>query len=251
MIDRDVKQIKLGLGTYNLITGTGWKYMDENIHEMSIIELINHCMFEINHFRQGEPSNDAYSLELFRRAACERNPSAWETIQLHFTGMMLQWMRSHPLRNIACKYDSDENYVTQAFTRFWQATIGNKQIQFASLAAILRYLRACLNGIIIDTLRTYSRPREMALPEPGGPGEPVVEDREDDNLVWEAIRDLLSDERQKRVAYLLFPCGLKPREIIQFCSHEFSDIQEIYRVRRNIFELLLRNSDQLRWRLGY
>jgi hypothetical protein len=225
--------------------------MDEKINEMDILELVDRCMNEINKFRRGEASNDVYGLELFRRALQECDPFAWEIIQLHFTEMMLQWMRSHPLRNVARNYDSDENYVAQGFTRFWQATIRNKQIHFKSLAAILRYLRASLNGVIIDTLRAYSRPREISLPETGGPGEPVIEDGDDDYKVWEVIRSLLPDERQQRVAYLIYRCGLKPREIIQFCSPEFSDIQEIYRLRRSIFERLQRNADYIRWRLDY
>jgi hypothetical protein len=225
--------------------------MNEKINEMDVLALVDRCMNEINNYRHGEPSNDAYGLELFRRALQECDSFAWEIIQLHFTEMMLQWMRSHPLRNVARNYDSDENYVAQGFTRFWQATIGNKQIQFRSLAAILRYLRASLNCIILDTLRAYSRPREISLPEPGEPGEPVGEDLDDGYEVWEVVRSLLTDERQQRVAYLIYHCGLKPREIIQFCSQEFSDIQEIYRLRRSIFERLQRNADYIRWRLDY
>ncbi len=110
--------------------------MNEKINEMDVLALVDRCMNEINNYRHGELSNDAYGLELFRRALQECDPFAWEIIQLHFTEMMLQWMRSHPLRNVACNYDSDENYVAQGFTRFWQATIGNKQIQFRSLAGL-------------------------------------------------------------------------------------------------------------------
>jgi hypothetical protein len=225
--------------------------MEKKLNEMDILELVDRCMIEINNFRRGEPSNDACGLELFRRASHECDPSAWEIIQLHFTDMVLQWMRRHPLRNVACKYDSEENYVAQAFTRFWQATIGNNQIHFKTLAAVLWYLRASLNGTILDTLRAYVRPREIGLPEAGEPGEPVTEDPDDDNEVWEVIRSLLPDERQQRVAYLSFHCGLKPRDIITNCSQEFNDIREIYRLRRNILERLQRHADYISWRLDY
>ena len=225
--------------------------MNEKNNEMDTLELADRCMNEINNYRCGEPSNDVYGLELFRRALQECDPFAWEIIQQRFNEMMLQWMRSHPIRKAACCYDSDENYVAQAFTRFWQATIGKENIQFKSLAAVLQYLRASLNGIIIDTLRAYSRPREMSLPETDEPGEPFMEDQDDGNEVWEVIRSQLPDERQQRVAYLIYHCGLKPREIIQFCSREFRDIQEIYRLRRSIFERLQRNADYIRWRLDY
>ncbi len=225
--------------------------MNEKIKEMNTLELADRCMNEINHYRHGEPSSDVYGLELFRRALHEYDPFAWEIIQQRFNDMMLKWMRSHPLRKAACSYDSEENYAAQAFTRFWQATIGNEQIQFGSLAAVLRYLRASLNGIILDTLRAYSRPREISLPEPGTPGEPFGEDLDDGYEVWEVVGSILTDERQQRVAYLIYHCGLKPREIIQFCSQEFSDIHEIYHLRRSIFERLQRNADYIRWRLNY
>ena len=52
------------------------------------------------------------------------------------------------------------------------------------------------------------------------------------------------------MAYLLFHCGLKSREIVRFRPQDFGDVQEIYRTRRSIMERLLRNVDQLRWRLG-
>jgi hypothetical protein len=94
------------------------------------------------------------------------------------------------------------------------------------------------------------RPREVMLPEAYESGELQSEDNTDNSEVWEALQTMLSDEREKRLAYLLFHCGLKPREIIHFCPQEWSDIREIYHLKRNIMERLLRNADQLRWRLG-
>jgi hypothetical protein len=74
-----------------------------------------------------------------------------------------------------------------------------------------------------------------------------MEDGTDSRKVWEVLQRMLPDEREQRLAYLLFYCGLKSREIVRFCSQEFSDVQEIYRIRRNIMERLLHNTDQLRW----
>ena len=61
-------------------------------------------------------------------------------------------------------------------------------------------------------------------------------------------QDMLPNERERRLAYLLYHCGLKPREIVRFCPQVWSDVQEIYRLRRNIMERLLRNADHLRSR---
>jgi len=82
--------------------------------------------------------------------------------------------------------------------------------------------------------------------ELGFQGEPVVEDSMDIGEIWEILQEMLPDARERRLAYLLFHCGLKPREIVRFCPQEFNDIPEICRLRRNIMERLLRNTDQMR-----
>jgi hypothetical protein len=123
-------------------------------------------------------------------------------------------------------------------------------VEFNTLAAALQYLRASLNGAILDMLRAYARPGEVSLPGPEDPGEPLVEDNIGNGEVWENLQMILSNPREQRLAYLLFHCGLKPREIMRFCPQEWSDVQEIYRLRRNIMQRILRNADCLRWRLS-
>src|SRR5205085_10083031 len=100
--------------------------------------------------------------------------------------------------------------------------------------------------------QTYLRPKERPLPEPGEPDEPLGDDEHsvDVSELWDVIRRLLPHQREQRLAYLLFHCGLKPREIVQFCADEFREVQEIYRLRRNIVERLVRNADLIRYWLN-
>jgi hypothetical protein len=191
-----------------------------------------------------------YGVELLRRATIQRDQEAWAWMQHCFHEVVRGWLRRHPNREAACRLESEENYVAQAFERFWQATTLTHPVEFSRLAAALQYLRASLNGAIVDTLRAYSRPREVSLPEPGEPGEPQMEDTTDSSEVWDILQTVLPNERERRLAYLLYHCGLKPREIVRFCPQEWSDVQEVYRLRRNIMERLLRNADYLRWRLS-
>jgi hypothetical protein len=71
-----------------------------------------------------------------------------------------------------------------------------------------------------------------------------------DSEPWDILKGLLSNPREQRLAYLLFHCGLRPREIVQFCSREWSSVQEISALRRTIMERVLRHVDILRWRLS-
>lgn len=213
-------------------------------------QLAAQCLQEIVNYHRGEQSTDVYGVELFRRATLLGDPEAWEMIQYCFSSLVLGWLRRHPYCETACRLENEENYVAQAFERFWQATTLTQKVVFNTLAAALRYLRLSLNAAILDSLRAYTRARETSLPEPGEPGEPYIEDETSGSEIWEVIQTMLPDKREQRLAYLLFYCGLKAREIVHYLPQEWSDVHEIYRMRRTITERLVRNADQLRWRLS-
>ncbi|HLZ57291.1 MAG TPA: hypothetical protein VKR06_10115 [Ktedonosporobacter sp.] len=220
-------------------------------HLMSLAMLAERCRHEVRKTRGEEPSTDRYCLEIFDRAIIKHDEQAWNLLTQSFHGLMMAWFYRHPDRDRALRYDSAQNYVGYAFTRFWQATRRNQDLAFQSLSAALSYLKASLNGAVKDTLRAHAR-QEMRLPESGTDftfEEPAAEEVDDGQDLWEAIVSLLPSEREQRVAYLIIHCGLKPREIIQRCPGEFSDVYEIYRLYRNVYERLIRNADQLRWRL--
>ena len=218
--------------------------------EMNTTQLAAHCVREINNVRRGEPGAEIYSLELLRRATVQGDQEAWTWIQHCFSEQVLSWLRRHAYRETACRLDSEENYVAQTFERFWQATALTQHIEFNSLAGALHYLRACLNGAIVDTLRAYSRAKEIPLPDPGEPGELQIEENFESSDVWENLKKVIPSGIEQRLAYLLFHCGLKPREILLFCPQEFRDIHEIYRLRSNMMNRLLRSADILRWQLS-
>jgi hypothetical protein len=246
--DEPASLISLSLSSHP-VTQTYTAYL----HALSLEELARRCKEELGKYNRGEFGDDCYALEIFHRAMSMQEVRAWEILQQCFSSVVLGWLRRHTRRDRAYALDSEENYVAQAFTRFWQASVNNPCLRFASLASALNYLRASLNGAIMDTLRSYNHPNEVPLPEPGDAhyGDDLVAEEPDaGDELWDAVSSLLHNGRERRLAYLHFHCGLKAREIVQFCPHEFNDVQEIYRLRHNIFKRLLRHADLLRWRLS-
>lgn len=213
---------------------------------LSLPVLAAHCLAEIDNYLRGEPYTELYGLELLHRALRQSDQEAWTWVQHCFEGMVYDWVRCHPQRAVACRLESEEYFVAQAFERFWQATAFNQQLTFRALAAALHYLRTSVHGAILDTLRMYARPGEVSLPESGAPGEPSIEDMACGSELWDILQGLFPNPREQRLAYLLFQCGLKPREIVHVCSPEWSSVQEIYALRRIIMERVLRNVDFLR-----
>jgi hypothetical protein len=210
---------------------------------LSVSELVSHCLREIT-YRRREPWTDVYGLELLRRATVQRDQTALKGVQHCFSGMVHSWLRHHSLKKIACRLESEENYVVQTFERFWQTTTLIKRVEFHSLAAALQYLRVSLNGVILDALRTYPRPRELLLQEPGAGWEQHVDDNTDSYEVWETFQTRDSNEREQRLAYLLFHCGLRPNDIVHTFPEELHDVHEISLLRCTIIDRLLDQVDQ-------
>ncbi|TME06129.1 MAG: sigma-70 family RNA polymerase sigma factor [Chloroflexi bacterium] len=218
--------------------------MDKHTQGKSLQELTDHCMSEIQKYNQRKPHDDQCCLEIFRRAMLQNNSHAWEILMERFHGIVLSWVRRHPQRDAACAIDSEENYVALTFERFWKVTVRNKNLEFSSLGGALVFLRACVNSVIIDTLRAQ---KEVPIPENF---ERVAPEPDESFQRWEIIRGFIPSEREQRLAYLLYYCGLKPRQIVQFVPQEFNDVHEIFRLTRNIIDRLRRNRDRLRWLLG-
>jgi hypothetical protein len=181
-----------------------------------------------------------YQIELFRRATLQDNLQdnlhAQKVVQQCFTPTVLAWLHRHPNGEAACRVESEEQYVALAFARFWQETT-HEQIEFDMLATALRYLHVSLNSVIQEELRNSSHLAisSSKLPDPGNTA--IAHSNADE--LWKTIQGILPDARDQRLAYLLFHCGLKPREIFNSCREEFNNLQEIIHLRKNIMERLL------------
>jgi DNA-directed RNA polymerase specialized sigma24 family protein len=219
-------------------------------HKMSLEALADRSLLEVHKFRCKEPSDERYCLELLRRALVEQDETAWSIVYTQWQENVRRWFRAHVNCAAALRYEDEQTYIDDTFKRFWQS-LQAQQPEFSSLASILRYLRLCLNSLIIDTLRAYARKQVQPLPEPDSSDDPGVEDSYHESDWWPVIESILANQRERRTIYLLYHCGLKPKEIVLRCPGEFANEQEIYRLRRNGLERLKRNSNKLIHKLGW
>lgn len=183
------------------------------------------------------------TLELFRRAIVQSDQDARRRLEQDLDEIMRDWLHRHPQRAEACRFDSEEHYIAQAFERFWRDAATHQQLEFTQLAMALRYLLATLNGVLLETLRAHTRPgagRSLELAFAGGlQGQEHTEMR----ALCERIQGLFPDVRERRVAYLLFHCNLSPKDILRHAPQEFRDVQEICQLRREILRRILLHSD--------
>ena len=179
-------------------------------------------------------SVDEHCLKMFHQALLHNDQRAREEFQQQLSEVVLGWLLVHPRREEAYCCENEGYYVVQAFEYFWRAIAQDKEVELSTLPAVLKYLQACLDGIIIETLRNFSYSRELSIAEPGYQRKPFSAGDDNSNEIWKNIQSQLSDARQQRLAYLLFHCGLKPREIVQSYPLEYSNLQEILRLRYKV-----------------
>jgi hypothetical protein len=220
--------------------------VERPLETMSFKTLIECGTQELRKYSRRESSNEGYCLELFRRAIVLHDQEAWAALQTLLREQVRMCFARHPYRDMALRYEpSVQTYIDDTFRRLWLAT-NHHGSMFPSLASALKYLRLCMNATIMDVLRASARPCEECIPEGGFPGEPAVEDTYHEGELWEVLNSLFPGERERCLIFLFFHCNLKPRDIMRYAPGVFRGEAEIYSMKRNILERILRHREQIR-----
>jgi len=221
---------------------------------LSLSTLAQRCIVESEHFYRGRPHDTAFAYELFRRALAERNEQAWEYVYQQYSPLVDSWVRRSGA--FAGCGESSEYFVGAAFTKFWRAMSPERFATFATVAALLHYLQLCTGSVVIDSVRAQSW-SEMVAEESLTPSQTPQSSADEEALervqrgeFWQEIGDLLNDDAERAVVIGSYVMGLKPGEIYGERPDLFSDVNDVYNVKRNVLSRLGRNSD-LRQRMGY
>jgi hypothetical protein len=206
--------------------------------EVSFMDFVGHEKMGIGDGDVDDVYYEWHYLEMFRRACEEGNRGAQRWLLHRFGAVVVVWMHAHPRWDLACHLHTEEYYVIQTFKRCWLSSLHQDNFKFNSMADVLNYLRVSLNGVILDELRGYSRHGRAPLLKPVVAEESKSIEGDSSHEVWRVIDGRLSNARERRLAYLLFHCALKPGEIVHHCPKEFSDVREVSRMRRDIMELI-------------
>ena len=217
-----------------------------SLGELSIADLARRCADETLRFVHGEPRDDAYCFELFARAVVQRDDAAWAAIMAQYRGIVLASIGQHSAS--ALVHEGDDYWVTQAFARFWSAVGPDRFGRFPDLPALLKYLKLCVHSVLMDELRVRrSAPTSIdEVPEttPVHDGdEQAVMGRLAGQQLWQAVQGELQNQNERIVAQLSFIRGLKPGEIYQRHPTRYTDVSDVYRIKRNIVERLRRNPE--------
>jgi hypothetical protein len=195
-----------------------------------ISELALRCQEEMDRLQRGEDIEGVSGLQLLSLARLHNDEQLWSALERCFTPVIRAWLRRHPRYQEACHVKAERRYVVLALAKFRHEVVAQAKV-FPTLSDGLRYLLVCMNGVLLDTLRS------VAWFEKIKHHELLISDASLEAMDPVLLQQQLStNEREQRLAYLLFYCGLKPREVIDLCPSEFAHLQEIYQLLSSLLK---------------
>ena len=222
---------------------------ENDLQHLPVGDLAHKCAQETNLYFTHQDYDSSYCFELFRRAIQHKDERAFEAVIAQYQPLVTRWvdkwMAKHP--DFSMANEEGQDFVAQAFERFWVSFTPLKFERSTSLAAILQYLQMCVNGAITDTWRKLRRiqleqePRDEEQ-EYSGP-ESTPEDLFQTSEFWELIKRKSKDAKEYTVVYASFSLALSPREILAEYPGLFRDIKEIYQHKANLLNRLERDDE--------
>jgi DNA-directed RNA polymerase specialized sigma24 family protein len=223
----------------------------QQIEYLSLDQLELRCLQETGKWRNKEPNDPEFCLEIFRRAlqlARERSgdtPHFDEKARALVVKIYTPFIEAHINSRIRRLVELDE--VTQeVWLRFWSAA--RSGLVFDKLPLALGYLR-------ITTLTTIHRMVRIEGQRPGplsdtytGGNEPIAPDADvpaehERKVLYERMLELIPD-RQERLLFLMrYYQGLPPREMVRrlALSDQPLQVEEIYTILDRIKKRLAKD----------
>jgi RNA polymerase sigma factor (sigma-70 family) len=222
---------------------------ENEVQQMAVAELAQRCAQETDLYFTHQDYDSRYCFELFRRAIRENDEHALEVVIVQYQPLVARWVDKwmDKYADLPSFHEETQDFVAQAFERFWISFTPAKFDKSQSLAAVLRYLQMCVNGAITDAWRKArriqleqdSQEEEQAAPEP----DPTPEDLLQNDEFWQLIKKKARDPKEYKVVYASFHLALSPREILAEYPGEFRDIKQIYQYKANFLERLERDDE--------
>jgi hypothetical protein len=216
------------------------------VSDLSLDELAERCTEETEKYLHDQPFEERYCFELFRRALVNRDQMAWDKLYAQYEPLVMKWVLRHS--SFSKSGEEATPIVNGAFGRFWQAVSPQKFAdKFESLGKLLRYLKMCVHSEITDCLRRNTTPPLISL---NAYTESVEDQRRPaPHRAWrlerleQVVMAQAKNRKEKLIIEFTFFYGLKPRQIYQLHGGLFKSVREVYSVKRNVLNRLLRNKE--------
>ena len=210
------------------------------------------CAEESRKFRDNASTADEFCMEAFRRAVVEGDELCWQSLQDVYRVQVVAWCRSAAAGITV----ANEDLVAFVWEKFWQNYKPAKFAQAQSVSQILSYLKSCALSAVYDEKRELGSVASLdapvasrdggtstlgdVLPDPAEGPEAVIEGKLSRAELRALVAAELKDDKERLIIADKFDLGLTSREIFALHRDIFPDVNDVYRVTRNLLERLAR-----------
>ncbi|MCB0167531.1 MAG: sigma-70 family RNA polymerase sigma factor [Anaerolineae bacterium] len=218
------------------------------VESLTNSQLAERCQAERERYRQIHQANEAYCLELFRRALNEQDEAAWEIIYHQYHPLVTHWVLHY--NRFADTGEETAFFVNAVFTRMWQyRRQSHNSRQFDKLGQCLQYLKLCVVSVIEDYLRRKRKDALMAAVALNDYDQSTSETNATstaERTVWleelkQALAETIQDKRETLVAEESWVYDLPPRQIQTRHPELFPTVADVSQIKRNILRRLQRH----------
>lgn len=207
---------------------------------LDVPSLAQKCREQTDRFFRRATADNQYCFELFRRAILYKNEYAWSLLIRQYTPLATGWVLRH--EQFPQMADSADEFVSRAFLQFWQALDSEKFTQFASLEALLRYLKMCTwSAVAMEARKKRVQSVELDDARTVVSGADPSATLQSDAL-WDAIQAVCKNDAERHVAECAFVFEMKAGEIASAYPELFQSVKQVYRVKENLTARLRRNA---------
>ena len=223
---------------------------DESLSNLDPSQLLARC-------RNTQPDNshERFCFELFRGAIIRQNQHCWALIYEQYQKLVFRWALDVLQSSGLAEKQPDtlpETFVVEAFATFWRAYTVAKLESADGIASVLSYLKSCVVTTVLQARRQAQRRLVQAewdesAVDPQATADALTEPEKQllhENYaaqLWQLVDANCHDEAERIVARLSFVADLKPHAILARHPDLFSDVAQIYTMRRNLKNRLSRN----------
>lgn len=213
-----------------------------NRNKLNVLELLTGCQR-----RKADGSHEPFCFELFRRAIVERDDASWTAVYKHYYGYVRGWVRKATVPDD----DDVDDLVQDALISFWNTY---KQEQFSkakTVGHVLGYLKSCAKTAVLQRARTKSRRAQtVGMSEEIEAVLPHVENVEkwvsstlQQDEIWTLVDETCKSDQDRAIMDGIFKRGATPADIFALYPDLFADVDEVYKVKRNMWNRLRRNTN--------
>jgi DNA-directed RNA polymerase specialized sigma24 family protein len=187
---------------------------------------------------------DCEGYRLFQRAIMDRDEDAWAASVARYRPLLMAWASARSATLPTAERCDD--IADQAFARAWRALSSAQCVNFPNLAALLGYLRSCVQATMIDFVRTEETQRRAIRRlnrDTAASAEQLVLEQIEREELWQIVVRLALTAQEYIVLVESFVLHLPPRVIQTRHADRFTDVWAIYQAKRNLLDRLRRNPD--------